>query len=104
LSSTLGLQLPDGITKLDPNTIIRKFSKKSTTSNEKSSNQIEQFSLRETNEVLFYAKKKRVSALLATHGLQLPARLSTTNFTTIIADNSENVNPDKNEKSPNQAT
>lgn len=47
-------------------------------------------------------RKKRVSALLATHGLQLPARLSTTNFTTIIADNSENVNPDKNEKSSNQ--
>ena len=49
----------------------------------------------ENNEVLFYAKdKKRVSTLLATHGLQLPARLSTTNFTTIIADNSENVNPE----------
>ena len=31
---------------------------------------------------------------MATHGLQLPARLSTTNFTTIIADNSENVNPE----------
>ena len=30
--------------------------------------------------------------MLATHGLQLPARLSTTNFTTIVADNSENVN------------
>ena len=39
------------------------------------------------NEVLFYAEdKKRVSSLLATHGLQLPARLSTTNSTNIIPD------------------
>ena len=40
-----------------------------------------------------FKDKKRVSTLLATHGLQLPARLSTTNVTTMIADNSENVNP-----------
>lgn len=55
----------------------------------------------ENNEVLFYAKdKKRVSALLATHGLQLPARLSTTNFTAIIRRtrakvNTENKNSEK---------
>ena len=49
----------------------------------------------DNNEVLFYAKdKKRVSTLLATHGLQLPARLSTTNFTTIVPENSVNVKPD----------
>ncbi len=47
----------------------------------------------ENDEVLYYSKdKKRVSTLLATHGLQLPARLSTTNFTNIISETSENVN------------
>ena len=45
------------------------------------------------NEVLFYAEdKKRVSSLLATHGLQLPARLSTANSTISISHKNENVN------------
>ena len=45
------------------------------------------------SEVLFYAgDKKRVSALLATHGLQLPARLSTTNFNNIIRKSDEKIN------------
>lgn len=45
------------------------------------------------NEVLFYAEdKKRVSSLLATHGLQLPARLSISNSTISISHKTGNVN------------
>ena len=47
----------------------------------------------ENNEVLYYAKdKKRVSTLLATHGLQLPARLLTANSNINISNYGENVN------------
>ncbi len=45
------------------------------------------------NEVLFYAEdKNRVSTLLATHGLQLPARLSIADSSISIARLNQNVN------------
>lgn len=55
----------------------------------------------DNNEVLYYAEdKKRVGSLLATHGLQLPARLSTADSSISIRQETENVNGSdaKNEK------